>query len=223
MAFLFDFLTLSPILIVAVFFVGFGTSILSGPLMIIISLAFFLAFYVILWKIIPLSRLFLKTYIFLLKITKLKRKTWADFSINKIDSLIKSLHQIQNRKIYWPVFLLSLFIRLAKYGSLYLLLFSLLQSHGIPLSIMNFFKTVLGITGAEMSSALPIKGIGGFGTWESAWVITSKLINFETGLAIISGIGIHLVSNLFEYLLGIISLLLLYSPFYKTEKNKTLL
>jgi len=219
MAFLFDFLTLSPILIVAVFFVGFGTSILSGPLMIIISLAFFLAFYVILWKIIPISRLFLKIYIFLLRITKLKKKTWADFSINKIDSLIKSLHQIQNRKIYWPVFLLSLFIRLAKYGSLYLLLFSLLQSHGIPLSIMNFFKTVLGITGAEMSSALPIKGIGGFGTWESAWVITSKLINFETGLAIISGIGIHLVSNLFEYLLGIISLLLLYSPFYKTERK----
>ncbi|HZX11675.1 MAG TPA: lysylphosphatidylglycerol synthase transmembrane domain-containing protein [Acidobacteriota bacterium] len=219
-AFLFDFLTLSPILIMAVFFVGLGTTILSGPLMIFLSILFFLAFYVILWKTIPLSNLLLKIYISLLKITKLRKKKWADLSIKKVESSIKSLNQIKNRNIYWPIFLLSLFIRLAKYSSLYLLLFSLLQSHGIPLNIMNFFKTVLGITGAEMSSALPIKGIGGFGTWESAWVLTSKLMNFDTSLAIISGIGIHLISNLFEYLLGIISLLVLYSPLYKAKKNK---
>ncbi|MFW6124042.1 MAG: lysylphosphatidylglycerol synthase transmembrane domain-containing protein [Acidobacteriota bacterium] len=218
-AFLFDFLTLSPILIMAVFFVGFGTTILSGPTMILISILFFLAFYVILCKIIPLSNFALKIYISLLKITKLKKKKWAEFSIKKIDSSIKSLNQIQNRKIYWPLFLLSFSIRLAKYFSLYFLLFSLLHSHGITLNIMNFFKTVLGITGAEMSSALPIKGIGGFGTWESAWVLTSKLMNFETSLAIISGIGIHLISNLFEYLLGIISLLILYSPFYKAKRK----
>lgn len=218
-AFLFDFLTLSPVLIMAIFMVGFGATFLSGPMMILISILFFLVFYLILWKITPISNLVLKVYISLLNLTRLREKKWADFSIKKIKSSIKSLDQIKNRNIYWPLFLLSFFIRLAKYGSLYLLLFSLLHSHGISLNIMNFFKTVLGITGAEMSSALPIKGIGGFGTWESAWVLTSKLMNFETSLAIISGIGIHLISNLFEYLLGIISLLILYSPLYKSKNN----
>jgi uncharacterized membrane protein YbhN (UPF0104 family) len=159
--------------------------------------------------------------VFLLKTTKLKKKKWAALSIDKIKSSIQCLRQIQKRKIYWPIFWLSFFIRLFKYMSLFLLLFSLLHSYGHSFNVLNFFKTVLGITGAEMSSALPIKGIGGFGTWESAWVLTSKLMNFESRLAIISGIGIHLISNSFEYLLGILSLLILYSPLYKIRKKNS--
>jgi len=216
-AFLFDFLTLSPILIMAVFFVGMGTPAFSAPIMVILSIIFFLAFFIMLWKIIPISNLLLEIYTFLLKMTKLRKKKWADISIEKIKLSIDSLNQIRNRNIYWPVFFLSLLIRLVKYISLYLLLFSILHSHGIFFNTMNFFKTILGITGAEMSSALPIKGIGGFGTWESAWVLTSKLMNFEISLAVISGIGIHLISNLFEYTLGIISLLIIYAPSNKTE------
>jgi len=219
MAFLFDFLTLSPVLIMAVFFVGMGTTVLSGPLMILMSVLFFLIFFLILWKIIPISNLLLRMYTALLKLTGLRDKKWADLSIAKINATIKSLDQIKRRNVFWPLFLLSFFIRLAKYSSLFLLLFSLLHSHGISLTVMNFFKTVLGITGAEMSSALPIKGVGGFGTWESAWVLTSKLMDFKTNLAIISGIGIHLISNLFEYLLGIISLLILYFPFYRIKRK----
>ncbi len=218
-AFLFDFLTLSPLLIMAIFFVGIGTTALSVPIIALISVIFFFIIFLVLWKVIPLSNLFLKIYAFLLKTTGLREKKWADLSIEKIKSSRDSLQQIHQRKIYWPVFLLSLFIRLAKYTSLYLLLFSLLHSHGILFSVANFFKTVLGITGAEMSSALPVKGIGGFGTWESAWVLTSRLIDFESSLAIISGIGIHLISNLFEYALGIISLLIIYSPPYDKRKN----
>ncbi len=218
-AFLFDFLTLSPLLILAVLFVGIGASVVSAPIMIGLSLGVFLGFYLILWKIIPLSKLALKAYTFLLNAVNLRRKKWAENSIEKIKLSIQSLKQIKNRKIYWPLFLMSLFIRLAKYASLYLLLFSLLHSHGIIFNSLNFFKTILGITGAEMSSVLPIKGIGGFGTWESAWVLTSKLMNFESRLAIISGIGIHLISNLFEYLLGIVSLLVIYSPLYKIRSK----
>ncbi|MBD3415477.1 MAG: hypothetical protein GF421_13750 [Candidatus Aminicenantes bacterium] len=218
-AFLFDFLTLSPILIIAVLFVGIGTTVISGPLMILISVLVFLGFFLILWKLVSLSDLILRTYTFLLKKTKLRNKKWAHISITKIRSTLQCLQEIQKKNIYWPVFILSFFIRLAKYASLFLLLFSLLRYHGVLFNTFNFFKTVLGITGAEMSSALPIKGIGGFGTWESAWVLASKLMNFENKLAIISGIGIHLISNLFEYFLGIVSLLVIYSPFYQAKKN----
>ncbi len=219
-AFLFDFLTLSPILITAIFFVGMGSTALSIPIMVLLSVIFFLIFFLIFWKVIPLSNLVLKIYSSFLKTTQLRKKKWAVLSLEKIKSSIDSLEQIQKRKIYWPVFLLSLFIRMAKYISLFLLLFSLLYSHGLLFDAVNFFKTVLGITGAELSSALPVKGIGGFGTWESAWVLTSRLIDFEDRLAIISGIGIHLISNLFEYALGIISLLILYSPSYSKRRRQ---
>ena len=102
---------------------------------------------------------------------------------------------------------------LAKYGSLYFLLFSLLQNHGFSFANLSFWKTILGITGAEMTGALPIKGIAGFGTWASGWALTFQLMDFEQRIAILSGIGVHLISNIFEYSLGILSIIILTLPF----------
>ena len=81
------------------------------------------------------------------------------------------------------------------------------------------WKTILGITGAELTSALPVKGIAGFGTWETAWTLTFQLLNFDSRLAIISGIGVHLLTNLFEYSLGILAILVLAFLLLKKEKS----
>jgi glycosyltransferase 2 family protein len=69
-----------------------------------------------------------------------------------------------------------------------------------------------------LTSVLPVKGIGGFGTWESAWALTLRLMHFSPNLAVISGIGVHLITNFFEYFLGIISLLILYFPLRNQRK-----
>jgi hypothetical protein len=143
-----------------------------------------------------------------LKVCKQESQKWAETSVKKIRLTIDELTRIRRRKIDWPLFILSLGIRLAKYLSLYFLLFSLLRSHGFFLENLSFFKTILGITGAELSSALPIKGIGGFGTWESAWALTLMLLGFEKRIAILSS-SIHLITNIFEYVLGIASILIL--------------
>ena len=149
-----------------------------------------------------------------------KNKKWADAVLEKFRITILELKNIRKRKIYWGLFFLSLAIRLAKYGSAFILLFALLRHHGFALQVDNFFKTILGITGAELTSVLPIKGIGGFGTWESAWALTLRLINFSSELAVISGIGIHFISNFFEYFLGIISLLVLYLPIRRFRRRQ---
>jgi uncharacterized membrane protein YbhN (UPF0104 family) len=149
----------------------------------------------------------------------LEIKTWARTSINKIQLTIDALGHIKDRKIQWPLFLLSLVIRAAKYGSLYFLLLSLLKNHGYALSNLSFWKTILGITGAELTGALPIKGIAGFGTWESGWALTFQLLDFEQRIAILSGIGVHLISNIFEYSLGILSILILSLPLLNRKKG----
>jgi hypothetical protein len=69
-----------------------------------------------------------------------------------------------------------------------------------------------------MTSALPVKGLAGFGTWESAWAVAFRLMNFEAGLAVISGIGVHLITNLFEYGLGFLSILILAVPYLKRNR-----
>jgi hypothetical protein len=43
-------------------------------------------------------------------------------------------------------------------------------------------------------------------------------MDFEQRIAILSGIGVHLISNLFEYSLGILSILFLTLPFLNRKK-----
>lgn len=215
LAVIFDFFTLSPFLIFSIFIIGLGSSAVSSTLFLIISIFFFLTIFLALWLLIPLAKHFLKLYIYSLKLFRVDKKIWAVKSKKSIEKTIEELSATKKRRIYWPVFSISLALRLTKYGALYFLLYSILSSHGFNLPDLNFFKTILGITGAELTSILPIKGIGGFGTWESAWVLTFKLMNFQPQLAIISGIGIHLITNLFEYILGILSIIIISLPFKK--------
>jgi hypothetical protein len=212
-AFVLDFLTLSPFLIFSILAVGLGQTSVSNSLLLGISLFFFAIMILIFWKISPLVGFVLKIYRRALEVFGQTGKKWARVSVEKIELTIRELDSIRHRKIGWPLFILSLGIRLAKYGSLYFLLFSLLRSHGFSFESLSFSKTILGITGAELTSALPIKGIGGFGTWESAWALTLTLMGFETRIAILSS-AVHLITNSFEYLLGVLSILalLLFRP-----------
>jgi len=216
-AFVYDFLTLSPFLALAIFIVGLGTSAVSTPGLLASSLLFFLIIFIILWQIIPILRVLLRIYQFLLRLVKANNNKKARHSMAKLQMAVDSVAEIRKRRIDVPLFLLSLLIRLGKYASLYFLLFSLLRSHGFSLRDLSFWKTILGITGAEMTSALPIKGLADFGTWESAWAVAFLLMNFEAGLAVISGIGVHLITNLFEYGLGFLSILILAVPYLKRK------
>lgn len=219
LAFLLDFLTLSPFLVVSLLLVGFGTQALSGLFLLGVSLAFFLVIFLIFWNLIPLSQWIHRFLQKLIKKIEWEDKKWAETLLEKIRITIVDLKNIRKRRIYWLLFYLSLAIRLAKYATLFTLLFALLRQHGFSMELSNFFKSILGVTGAELTSVLPIKGIGGFGTWESAWALTLRLMNFSPNLAVISGIGVHLITNLFEYFLGILSLLALYFPFARRRNN----
>ncbi len=213
-AFVYDFISLSPFLILAILAVGFGTTSLSTPLMLLFSILFLVIMLVIYWQLLGLCRILLTIYRIFLRKIKCDQKKWAVVSIEKLQLTVTDIAQIRKRRTDLPVFLLSIGIRMAKYGSLYVLLFALLQVHGYTLGGLSIWKTILGITGAEMTGYLPIKGLGGFGTWESGWALTLIMLGFESRIAVLSS-GIHLVTNLFEYILGLLSILFLALPFSK--------
>jgi uncharacterized membrane protein YbhN (UPF0104 family) len=208
----FDFLTLSPFLVLALIAVGFHSIAVSIPALLAIAFVFFLIFFLILWKIVPFSVLILKGYQAILRKFHLEKKRFADLSIEKFQATIESLCEAKKKRLDFSLFCLSLLIRLGKYASIYFLLFALLHSHGFTLRSLSLWELILAVTGAELTAVLPVKGIAGFGTWESAWALAFALMNFDQSLAIISGIGIHLITNLFEYSLGIGSLLILALP-----------
>ena len=213
-AFVYDFISLSPFLILAILAVGLGTTSISTPLMLLFSILFLVIMLVIYWQLIGFCRILIAVYGFFLRVIKYDQKQWAEVSIEKLQLTVEDIAQIRKRRTDLPVFLLSLGIRMAKYGALYILLFALLQVHGYTLGSLSIWKTILGITGAEMTGFFPIKGLGGYGTWETAWALILTLLGFESRIAVLSS-GIHLVTNLFEYILGLLSILYLALPFSK--------
>jgi len=214
---LLDFLTLSPFLIAALLLGGLGASVLPAGPTLLIALVFFLIMIVIMLRMPQLLMGAARLLRAVFHRLGIDRKSWTEQAASKLESTSADVRSIRARRIEAPVYGLSLLIRLTKYGALFFLLFALLHSHGYSIGDLSFPKTILGITGAEMSSVMPIKGIGGFGTWESAWALTFRLLGFDAGLAVISGIGVHLITNLFEYALGVVSLLLLYFPFRRKK------
>jgi len=208
-AFLLDFLTLSPFLIAAILSVGLGVDAVASPVVLALALLFFLLVILAFILLIPLARIIFQIYSFLGLRFKLDRKNWFQKSLEKFRETIDVLRFTRNQSSSWLILLLSFFIRLAKYVSLFFLLHALLRIHGFSLAELSFWRLILGTSGAELTSALPIKGLAGFGTWESAWALTFRLMGTEKNIAILSGLGIHFLTNLFEYSLGIASLFLL--------------
>jgi hypothetical protein len=202
-ALVFDFLTLAPFVLLAAWVVGFSSSGIPALALVASAVIFFAIFALIAWKIAPLVRLVRSVAWFLVKKSK-----WADRpailrAFENIDQTAEVLGK-ERRRGFTPAILgISLLIRLGKYVSLFFLFYAVLQHQGVAWQDMSFWKTVLGLTGAEMTSALPIKGLAGFGTWESAWAAALQWMRFDPRLAILSGLGIHLVTNLFEYSLGL--------------------
>ena len=220
LAFVLDFLTLSPFLVVSVIAVGLGANALLTPALLILAAVFFLLVFLVYWKLVPVARFFLAVFRRLLRFAKIEGRAGALTAVNKLELTIQSLESIQGRGKAIPVFLLSLLIRLAKYISVFALFFALLRSHGFSLGDLSFWTFILGLSGAELSSALPIKGLAGFGTWESAWALSFRVMDFDPQLAIISGIGVHLLSNTFEYTLGIGSILILAWPYFRRKRAR---
>jgi hypothetical protein len=220
-ALVYDFLSLSPFLVFSILAVGFGKTPLSTPLLLLFSLLFFLLLLAIVWKLPEFCSVLVSVYGFVLKRLKADRQKWAQISVEKIRSTISDIHELKKRKTDWPAFFLSMSIRSAKYGALYFLLFALLQSHGYSLSELSFWITILGVTGAELTGYFPIKGIWGFGTWEAGWASTLSLLGFDSNTAIISS-GVHLITNLWEFLFGVASLLVL-ALFHSRKKEADIL
>lgn len=219
LCFLFDFLTLSPFLIVAILAVGLGQTSISTVTLLWLALLFFVLVFLIFWQIRPLARLGLRLLKRLATFLRMEDRRGMRLAIEKFDLTLDSLARIRKRKVDGPIFVLSLFIRLAKYVSVFSLFFGILRSHGYALSDLSFWTFILGLSGAELTSALPVKGLAGFGTWESAWALTFRLLDFDASLAIISGLGVHFLTNIFEYSLGFASIVILAWPFLGRRKK----
>ncbi len=110
------------------------------------------------------------------------------------------------------VFALSLVIRLMKYVFIFILFEGVVR---LGFGVNLFARFSFGLAGTELSSLLPIQGIGGFGTWELAFAYIFKALQIPAENIREAGFVIHITTQVWEYTIGLAAFLWL---FFKKEK-----
>lgn len=210
LAVIFDFIAVAPIIIVSLLFVELESSlylfVILGGVTFAITVVYLLPFF------ISLASRFLTPF--------LKGKIQIKVSAF-LESTAQEVRIAKQRKIYLPVFILSLLIRVIKYVTLFFLAAAFFETYGIDWRELHFSHVVLGTIGAELTSFLPIKGLAGLGTWEAAWAVVMKMLGYPAEWGITTGLGVHLSTQIFEYLIGGIALIVIYwrKPHSKQTKE----
>ena len=219
-AFLFDVLSIAPLVLLAVLVVQTDTAI---------GVAGLVAFSILLLVLATVALLALGPVLgtlsgWLRGIAKRLRPgrpgQWLRLCGETLSTTDTRVQQVRKRGVLAPVLGLSLAIRLTKYAAFYFLLQAVLMPHGLARGSLDVFRVFLGVAGAELSASLPIHGIAGFGTYEATWALTLSHLGMTWELAILSGFATHIISQAHDYGLGILALLWLMRPRGSSDGHK---
>jgi uncharacterized protein (TIRG00374 family) len=202
---LFDVVALGPLVVLAVVVVGSGEVIPVGWL-IALSVVMMAVAYAAIRLAEPFARVVAR------RVGREKSSGRLHELADKLELTAGALGEIRRRRIFATVLAISTVVRLSKFASYYFLFLAVMAPCGYTTQSVGFFRVFLGVVGAELSAALPVHGIAGFGTYESVWAFTFTRLGFDRDHAIISGILAHLLSQLVEYAMGAVALLWLMRP-----------
>lgn len=206
----FDLVTLGPLLALAALVrldAVAGTLPVKLPLGLIVAIGtgFFLAATAAFLELGPITRALSRIVGGPAATTGLALKSRRREFAARLESLAGAMGEVRKTGTLVPVFVVSLLVRLAKYGSLYALMTGLLAGAGAAGRQPDFWDLILGIAATELIASLPIPALGQFGVWEGGMTGALVLLGFERGPATIVAIGIHGIAQAYEYLLGTVA------------------
>lgn len=210
LAVLFDLIALVPLLILAILVVGSDGTI-SVPILASATVALGALAFIAMKVAVPIGTLVAR-WLGPGILPQYETALWRAKAAKLIRRTVEALRDVQSRSIFWRVLLVSMVVRLCKFGSYYFLVLAIMTPLGYTTDSLGFFRVFLGVVTAELAAALPIHGIAGFGTFEVAWTLSFSRLGFSTEHAIMSGILAHGMSQVVEYSLGICALLYVMRP-----------
>jgi uncharacterized membrane protein YbhN (UPF0104 family) len=142
-------------------------------------------------------------------------KPWRASLAGRMEQVADEMTRARQAGLYGPLLTLSVLVRLAKYGALYVFLYALLQPLGYTWSDLNPLTVFLGLCAAELAASLPVSGIGAFGAYEGAWAAAFELLGFPGHLSKLTAISHHLFTQVYGYGLGALAFLLLLLPVFR--------
>ena len=204
---LFDVVAIAPLLLVAVLVVGSGENI-SAPTLAAAAIVIGLVAFGLMKAAVPIGG----SIVDLLSQSSTRPSSWQSKGLRFIAHTVSALHDVERRHVFGQVLLISMVVRLCKFGSYYFLVLAIMGPLGYTPESLGFFRVFLGVVSAELVAVFPIHGIGGFGTFEAAWALSFSQLGFSTEDAILSGILAHATSQIVEYSLGGCALLYVMRP-----------
>lgn len=217
LSFLFDLLALAPMLAAAVLGAGLSAELPRGALLaggaalaavtgaVIWALPY--GFHAVSWM---LNRL--------VGVTRGRFVRWRE----AWRAAEEDIRRARQAGIYWRMLILSILVRIGKYGSLYVFLFALIGPRGYGFDRLSVWRVFLGLCAAELAVSLPISGIAGFGAYEGTWALVFQLLGFPADIAKLTSISHHLFTQVYGYSLGALALAALLLPVFRREPGHPL-
>jgi len=104
----------------------------------------------------------------------------------KMSDMAEDFYAIKSRHTHLPVSLTSL----ASWLMIFCTFYAYMNGFGIELP---FTKMVFGSTVGVVANALPISGIGNWGTLEAGWAAGFLMVGLSKEKAIATGFGVHII------------------------------
>ncbi len=164
----------------------------QGPFRLNTPLAFFLVIFLAGLFIFGLSYVsgFLKYFSGLLRRisnwTGPKNARFILWIQKKMDETAEDFYAIKSRKTYFPVSLTSL----ASWAMVFCTFYAYMKSFGVDIPLA---KMLFGSTVGVVANALPISGIGNWGTLEAGWAVGFLMVGLSREKAIATGFGVHII------------------------------
>jgi uncharacterized membrane protein YbhN (UPF0104 family) len=136
-------------------------------------------------------------------------------------SVSQALQQTRDWGILGRALLLSFGVRACKYGGLLVLFFAIANSAGNSLSAAEPFSVLLALVSSEASASLPIPAFMSFGTYEAGGTAAFAALGFPAAEAAATVFSMHLASQVLDYGVGLLCLLLFFLTVRRVNRTRT--
>jgi len=203
LSFIFDTLGVAPLLIVALLLAG------SGPL----PLAWFMAASLVVLAGSVAALLLLAPMLRLAARVLAAGPHLLRGAVEPLRGAAAEVRRLETGRVLLPVLLVSIVLRVAKYGAYHFLLEALLVGQGHAWGSLSFPRVFLSVAGAEMASSLPLPAIASLGPYEAAGALGfAYWLGFPRDLATLAVTAFHGLSQVHDYGLGLLALLWIMAP-----------
>jgi hypothetical protein len=117
---------------------------------------------------------------------RLKDSKTLHWAQRKIHEMAEDFYAIKARKTYIRVSLASL----GSWMMIFYFFYAFLRGFGVEVPLL---KVVFGSTIAVIANALPISGLGNWGTLEAGWAAGFLIVGLSKEEAISTGLGVHIL------------------------------